>query len=181
MIATACGKVVSPAVIVSPTVDEVLEAVETRHAEWSESQLIEQIAMRTTGPDPASIADTIEHVLAEAMASAGVVDLCPEPEPGDMIRDSDGRPVGLPPSAVRYTTSRHLLREVEIVEWATVPAMARHQRHEPVADALVGLDEGQANAVTATLGTTRPVVTVVGPASMRSTSGAGASMSVSRS
>ena len=70
-----------------------------------ESQLIEQIAMRTTGPDPATIADTIEHVRREAMASAGVVDLCPPVVPGDIVRVSDGRPVGLAPSAVRYTTT----------------------------------------------------------------------------
>ncbi len=164
MIAAVRGKVPSPAVIVRPTVDEVLEAVETRHAEWSESQLIEQIAMRTTGPDPAAIADTIDQVRREAMASAGVVDLCPPVEPGDMLRASDGRPVGLPPSAVRYTTSSHLLREVELVEWATTPAMTRHQRHDPTPDTLAGLDESQAHAVATILGTTRPVVSVVGPA-----------------
>ena len=62
MLDRVLGNVASPAVIVCPTVDEVLEAVETRHAEWSESQLIEQLAMRTTGPDPATIADTIEQV-----------------------------------------------------------------------------------------------------------------------
>jgi conjugative relaxase-like TrwC/TraI family protein len=164
MIDTTLGKVPSAAVIVSPSVDEVLEAVETRHAEWSESQLIEQIAMRTTGPNPATIARTIEEVRAEAMASAGVVDLCPEIESGDMVRASDGRPVGLAPSAVRYTTSRHLLREVELVEWATVPAMARHTRRTPTPGTLEGLDTSQADAVAAMLGTTRPVVTVVGPA-----------------
>ncbi|MFK7917142.1 MAG: MobF family relaxase [Ilumatobacter sp.] len=164
MISSTLGKVVSPPVIVSPTVDAVLEAVETRHAEWSESQLIEQIAMRTTGPDPDTIARTIEEVRAEAMASAGVVDLCTEIESGDMVRASDGRPVGLPPSAVRYTTSRHLLREVEVVGWATVPAMARHQRHEAAPEALADLDASQADAVTTMLGTTRPVVTVVGAA-----------------
>ncbi len=164
MIEAALGKVAPPAVIVSPTVDAVLEAVETRHAEWSESQLIEQIAMRTTGPDPATIARTIEEVRADAMASVGVVDLCPEVEPGDVVRASDGRPVGLPPSAVRYTTSRHLLREVELVEWATVPAMTRHERRKPKPGTLEGLDASQADSVTAMLGTTRPVVTVVGPA-----------------
>ncbi len=52
------------------------------------------------------------------MASVGVVDLTPAAEAGDVLRASDGRPVQLPPSAVRYTTSRHLLREVEIVDWA---------------------------------------------------------------
>lgn len=155
---------VSPGVIVRPGVDEVLEAVETRHAEWSASQLIEQIAMRTTGPDARTIADTIESVRAEAMASAGVVDLCPEVEPGEVVRASDGRPVGLAPSAVRYTTSSHLRREVELVEWATAPAMAGHQRREPDTDAMVQLDASQSVAVAAMLGTTRPVVTVVGPA-----------------
>ncbi|MEP6300094.1 MAG: MobF family relaxase, partial [Ilumatobacter sp.] len=154
----------SPGVIVCPRVDEVLEAVETRHGEWSEAQLIEQIAMRTTGPDSRTIADTIESVRAEAMASGAVVDLCPPVEPGDIVRVSDGRPVGLAPSAVRYTTSSHLRREVELVEWATTPAMAGHQRREPKGDALAGLDASQAEAVTAMLATTRPVVTVVGPA-----------------
>jgi conjugative relaxase-like TrwC/TraI family protein len=164
MIASVLGRVVSPAVIVCPTVDEVLEAVGTRHAEWSESQLIEQIAKRTAGPDPATIADAIEKVRAEAMASAGVVDLCPEIEPGDMVRASDDRPVGLAPSAVRYTTASHRRREVELLEWATVPAMPRHQRHHPEPHMLMGLDQGQADAVTTMLGTTRPVVAVVGPA-----------------
>jgi conjugative relaxase-like TrwC/TraI family protein len=154
----------SPGVIVRPSVEVVLEAVETRHAEWSEPQLIEQIAMRTTGPDPRTIADTIEEVRREAMASAGVVDLCPEIEPGEAVRASDGRPVGLAPSAVRYTTSSHLRRELELVHWGTVPAMARHQQHEPSPDALGGLEASQAEAVAAMLGTTRPVVTVVGPA-----------------
>lgn len=163
MIASAMGKVGSPAVIVCPTVDEVLNAVETRHAEWSESQLIEQIAMRTTGPDPATIADTIEEVRREA-ASAGVVDLCSPVEPGDIVRVSDGRPVGLPPSAVRYTTSSHLQREVDLVDWAIVPAMTRHQRHDPATNILEGLDSSQADAVATMLATTRPVVMVVGPA-----------------
>ncbi len=164
MIASVLGNVPSPAVIVCPSVDEVLEAVETRHAEWSESQLIEQIAARTTGPDPATIADTIEEVRREAMASAGVIDLCPEIEPGDVVRASDGRSVGLPPSAVRYTTSSHLRREVELVEWAMVPAMARHRRHDSVPEVLAGLDASQADAVAMMLGSTRPVVMVVGPA-----------------
>ncbi|MEP6300100.1 MAG: MobF family relaxase, partial [Ilumatobacter sp.] len=154
----------SPGVIVRPSVDEVLQAVETRHSEWSEAQLIEQIAMRTTGPDSRTIADTIEQVRAEAMASAGVVDLCPEAGPGEVVRASDGRPVGLAPSAVRYTTSSHLRREIELVDWATTPATAGHQRREPTGDALAGLDASQSVAVTTMLGTTRPVVTVVGPA-----------------
>lgn len=169
MIESVLGNVSSPAVIVRPTVDDVLEAVETRHAEWSEAQLIEQIAMRTTGPDPATIADTIEQVRAEAMASTGVVDLCPPLEPGDVVRLSDGRPVGLAPSAVRYTTSRHLRREIELVDWATIPAMTRHQRHEPAPEALSDLDAGQVTAVTTMLATTRPVVTVVGPAGVGKT------------
>jgi hypothetical protein len=151
-------------VIVCPSLQVVLEAVETRHAEWSEAQLIEQIAMRTTGPDSHTIADTIASVRAEAMASVAVVDLCPPVEPGEIVRVSDGRPVGLAPSAVRYTTSSHLRREVELVEWATTPATAGHQRLEPDTDALDDLDVSQADAVTAMLGTTRPVVAVVGPA-----------------
>jgi len=55
---------------VRPSVAEVLEAVETRHGEWSEAQLIEQIAMRTTGPDSRTIADTIELVTATAGPSS---------------------------------------------------------------------------------------------------------------
>jgi conjugative relaxase-like TrwC/TraI family protein len=164
MIRSVLGQVVSPAVIVRPSIEEVLEAVELRHAEWSSCQLIEEIAARTTGPDPATIADTINDVLNEVMASAGVVDLCPPVERGDIVRGSDGRPVGLPPSAVRYTTSNHLRRELELVEWATVPVTPRHQQHDPEPDALAGLDQAQADAVTAMLGTIRPVVTVVGPA-----------------
>ncbi len=94
MIDRVRGKAVSPAVIVSPTVGDVLEAVGTRHAEWSESQLIEQIAMRTTGPDPATIADTIEQVRAEAVASAAVVDSLPGERAGrhgSSIRWAPGR------------------------------------------------------------------------------------------
>jgi conjugative relaxase-like TrwC/TraI family protein len=154
----------SPGVIVRPSVEVVLEAVETRHGEWSEAQLIEQIAMRTTGPDARTISDTIESVRAEVMASGGVVDLCPPVASGEVVRVSDGRPVGLAPSAVRYTTSSHLRREVELVEWATTPAMAGHQRLQPDPELLDGLDASQVDAVTAMLGTTRPVVTVVGPA-----------------
>jgi conjugative relaxase-like TrwC/TraI family protein len=154
----------SPGVIVRPSVEVVLEAVETRYAEWSEAQLIEQIAMRTTGPDSRTIADTIEQVRREAMASAGVVDLCPEAGPGEVVRVSDGRPIGLAPSAVRYTTSSHLRREVELVEWGIIPAMARHQRHEPDTDVMQDLDPSQVDAVTTMLTTRRPVVTVVGPA-----------------
>lgn len=164
MIASALGKVVSAAVIVCRTVDEVLEAMETRHAEWSESQLIEQFAARTTGPDQATIADTIEQVRAAAMASAGVVDLCPPVEPGDIVRVSDGCPIALAPSAIRYTTSSHLRREVDLVEWATIPVMARHQRHDPATENLEGLDSSQADAIVTMLGTTRPVGTVVGSA-----------------
>ena len=154
----------SPGVIVRPNVQVVLEAVETRHAEWSEAQLIEQIAMRTTGPDSRTIADTIESVRAEAMASAGVVDLCPEAGPGEVVRASDGRPVALAPSAVRYTTSSHLRREVELVEWATTPAMAGHQRLAPDAELLESLDTSQVDAVVTMLATTHPVVALVGPA-----------------
>ena len=98
------------------------------------------------------------------MASVGVLDLCPEVEPGDVVRLSDGRPIGLPPSAVRYTTRRHLDREIELIDWATTPAMERHQRRDPVPDELAGLDPSQVDAVATMLGTTRPVVTVVGPA-----------------
>ena len=164
MIASTLGQVVSPAVIVRPSVEEVLDAVETRHAEWSSCQLIEEIAARTTGPDPHTIADTINDALREVMASAEVVDLCPPVGAGDVVRVSDGRPVGLPPSAVRYTTSRHLAREMELVEWATFPVTPRHQQHNSAPDALAGLDSGQVDAVATMLGTTRPVVTVVGPA-----------------
>jgi hypothetical protein len=71
-------------------------------------------------------------------------------------------PSSLPTSTRR--ASNHLRREVELVEWATAPATAGHQRLEPDTDALHDLDASQAEAVTAMLGTTRPVVTVVGPA-----------------
>ena len=154
----------SPAVIVRPTVDEVLEAVGEKHAEWAEAQLIEQIAIRVTEPDPATVAATIEAVRIEAMASAGVVDLTPPSEPGDVLRASDGRPVSLPPSAVRYTTSSHLLRELDVVEWAT---STDRNGHRPIAVEhadVSGLDDNQNAAVTALLADPRPVITVVGPA-----------------
>lgn len=164
MIASTIGEMQSPAPVVAPAVDVVLAAVEERHAEWSESQLIEQIAMRTTGPDPATIADTIDRVRDEVMASAGVVDLCPPVEAGEVVRASDGRPVTLAPSAVRYTTTRHLLREIDLVDWAQTPAMARHRRLDATPEMLEGLDRSQVDAVAAMLDTTRPVVAVVGPA-----------------
>jgi hypothetical protein len=44
----------------------VLEAVETKHAQWAEAQLPEEIAARVTGPDPAAIAEVIETVRAPA-------------------------------------------------------------------------------------------------------------------
>ncbi len=164
MLASVLAGSPRPLPVVRPSIDEVLEAVETRHAEWAEPQLIEQIAMRVTGPDPATIAATIEEVLSEATASAGVVDLTPPGEPGDMLRASDGRPVQMPPSAVRYTTSRHLLREHGIVDWARSAADGRHRAIAVGADTVVGLDASQAAAVTAMLTEPRPVITVVGPA-----------------
>jgi conjugative relaxase-like TrwC/TraI family protein len=150
--------------VVRPSIDEVFEAVETRHAEWAEPQLIEQIAMRVTGPDPATIAATIEAVRAEAMASAGVVDLTPAAEPGDILRASDGRPVHLPPSAVRYTTSRHLLRELDIVEWVRDTNPKGHRPIGVHAPTVAGLDPAQAAAVEEMLSNPRSVITVVGPA-----------------
>ncbi len=81
----------SPPAVSRPTVDEVLEAVETKHAQWAEAQLLEEIAARVTGPDPATIAEVIEAVRAEAMGSFGVVDLTPPAEDGDRLRASDGR------------------------------------------------------------------------------------------
>jgi conjugative relaxase-like TrwC/TraI family protein len=89
----------SPPAVIRPTVEEVLEAVETKHAQWAEAQLLEEIAARITGPDPATIAEVIEAVRAEAMGSFGVVDLTPPAEDGDRLRASDGRPVHVPPSA----------------------------------------------------------------------------------
>ncbi len=154
----------SPAVIVRPTVDEVLAAVEERHAEWAEPQLIEQIAMRVTGPDTATIAAIIEGVRVEAMTSAGVVDLTPSAEPGDVLRASDGRPVHLPPSAVRYATSTHLRRELDIVEWAKSTDTSGHRAVTVGHDEMVGLDDSQTSAVTAMLCDPLPVMTVVGPA-----------------
>ncbi|WP_395154563.1 hypothetical protein [Ilumatobacter sp.] len=90
MLAATLAHPLRQVAMVRPSIDEVLEAVEMRHAEWAGPQLIEQIAMRVTGPDPATIAATIEDVCAEAMASAGVVDLAPAAQPGDMLRGSGG-------------------------------------------------------------------------------------------
>ena len=164
MLATALSAPPRRSETVRPSIDEVLDAVETRYAEWAEPQLIEQIAMRVTGPDPATIAATIEEVLAEAMASAGVVDLTPPAEPGDIPRVSDGRPVQMPPSAVRYTTSRHLLREHDIVDWARSANNGTHPAVAANAQTIAGLDDSQAEAVTSMLTEPRPVMTVVGPA-----------------
>jgi len=164
MLATALSAPPQRAEIVRPSIDEVLAAVETRHAEWAEPQLIEQIAMRVTGPDPASVAATIEEVRAEAMASAGVVDLAPPAEAGDMLRASDGRPVQMPPSALRYTTSRHLLREHDIIDWAQSASNRSHSVVAATPETVASLDDAQAAAVTAMLTDPRPVSTVVGPA-----------------
>jgi conjugative relaxase-like TrwC/TraI family protein len=154
----------SPVAVSRPTIDEVLAAVETRHAEWAEPQLIEQIAMRVTGPDPATISAVIEGVRAEAMASAGVVDLTPTAVPGDTLRESDGRPVHLPPSAVRYATSRHLAREFDIVDWAKSAGDGGHRAVVVDAHTVESLDDHQVAAVTMILTMPRPVITVVGPA-----------------
>ena len=138
--------------------------VETKHAQWAEAQLLEVIAARITGPDPATIAEVIESVRAEAMRSVGVVDLTPPAEEGDRLRASDGRPVHVPPSAVRYTTRCHLEREVAIVEWATEPDAGEHRAVTVDEELLDGLDDGQVAAVVAMLCDPRPVITVVGPA-----------------
>lgn len=164
MLAVALSRPRRQRELMRPSVDEVLKAVETRHAEWAEPQLIEQIAMRVSGPDPGTIAATIEEVRAEAMASAGVVDLTPPAAPGDVLRGSDGRPVEMPPSAVRYTTSRHLLREHDIVDWARSGSDARHKAVPVEAWTIASLDDSQAAAVTVLLAEPLPVVTVVGPA-----------------
>jgi conjugative relaxase-like TrwC/TraI family protein len=164
MLATALGDSRSPAVVSRPTIDEVLTAVETKHAEWAEPQLIEQIAARITGPDPATIARVIEEVRAEAMASIGVIDLSAPAEPGDRSRASDGRPVHLPPSAIRYTTRRHLQRETAIVDWARSSGDGGHRVVAIDDQTVEGLDDSQAAAVTTMLTDPRPVLTVVGPA-----------------
>ncbi len=164
MLAAVFADPLAPAEVSRPSIDEVLAAVETKHAEWAEPQLIEQIAARVTGPDPATIAAVIEEVRADAMASVGVIDLTPPAEPGDTLRTSDGRPVHLPPSAVRYTTRRHLQRELDIVDWATSTGDGGHRAVDVDARTVKGLDAGQAAAVTAMLAIPRPVITVVGPA-----------------
>ncbi|WP_395153694.1 MobF family relaxase [Ilumatobacter sp.] len=56
MLASILSSTPQQAEVVRPSIDEVLEAVEIKHAEWAEPQLIEQIAMRVTGPDPATVA-----------------------------------------------------------------------------------------------------------------------------
>jgi hypothetical protein len=163
MLATVLGDP-APAAVSRPTVEKVLEAVETKHAQWAEAQLLEEIAARVTGPDPATIAEVIEAVRSEAMGSVGVVDLTPPAEDGDRLRASDGRPVHVPPSAVRYTTRRHLAREVAIVEWATAPDTGEHRAVTVDDELLAGLDDGQVAAVVKMLSDPRPVITVVGPA-----------------
>ena len=56
----------SPGVIVRPSVEVVLEAVETRHAEWSEAQLIEQLEASGVGADVAPcVADRIVDQLGD--------------------------------------------------------------------------------------------------------------------
>ncbi|MEO6122656.1 MAG: MobF family relaxase [Ilumatobacteraceae bacterium] len=159
MLAETLGNPPSPAVIVRPDIEVVLAAVELKHAEWSESQLIEQIAMRVAGPDPSTIATTIDGVRVEAMASAGVVDLTAPAETGDMVRASDGRPVHLPPSAVRCTTSRHVLREGDVIEWAQAPVAEGHRGVSFEAQSVAGLDDSQIAAVSEMLTNPRPVMT----------------------
>jgi hypothetical protein len=154
----------SPTAVSRPTVEEVLGAVETKHAQWAEAQLLEEIAARVTGPDPVTIAEVIDEVLGEAMGSLGVVDLTPPAEDGDRLRASDGRPVHVPPSAVRYTTRRHLEREVATIDWATAPDSGEHRAVTVDDELLDGLDHGQVAAVVTMLTEPRPVITVVGPA-----------------
>lgn len=119
--------------------------------------------------DPAAIAEVIEAVRVEAMGSFGVVDLTPPAEDGDRLRASDGRPVQVPPSAVRYTTRRHLEREVAIVGWATAPVTGEHRAVTVDEQLLDGLDDGQVAAVVEMLCDPRPVITVVGPAGVGKT------------
>ncbi len=164
MLAAVLGNPPKPSPVVRPSVDEVLLAVETKFAQWSEPQLIEQIAARVAGPDPVTIAATIEEVLVEAVASAWVVDLTPLAEPGDMLRASDGRPVEMPPSAVRYTTSRHLQREVDVVDWATSSDRRGHRAVPAVPGSMIELDDAQTAAVRAMLDEPVPAICVVGPA-----------------
>jgi len=164
MLAAVLGNPPAPMPVVRPSLDDVLLAVETKYAEWAEAQLIEQIAARVTGPDPATIAATIEQVLAEAMASAEVVDLTPPSEPGDLLRASDARPVHLPPSAVRYTTARHLQRELAVVDWATSTDHRGHRAVPAVPRSLIDLDDAQAAAIRVMLDEPVPVICVVGPA-----------------
>jgi len=169
MLAVVLGNPPTPMPVVRPSIDDVFLAVETKFAEWSEPQLIEQIAARVTGPDPATIAATIDEVLVEAMASAEVVDLTPPSEPGDLLRASDGRPVHLPPSAVRYTTARHLQRELGVVDWATSIDHRGHRAVPAVGASMSGLDDTQAAAIRVMLDEPRPVITVVGPAGVGKT------------
>jgi len=164
MLAAVLANPPTPSPVVRPSVHEVLVAVETKFAQWSEPQLIEQIAARVTGPDPATIATTIEEVLVEVMASAGVVDLTPLAGRGDVLRSSDGRPVEMPPSAVRYTTSRHLQREVAVVDWATSTDLRGHRAVPEVPGSMIELDDAQVAAVSVMLDEPVPVICVVGPA-----------------
>ena len=164
MLAVVLGNLPAPMPVVRPSIDDVLLAVETKYAEWAEPQLIEQIGARVTGPDPATVAATIEEVRVEAMASAEVVDLTPPAGPDDMLRASDGRPVEMPPSAVRYTTARHLQRELDVVDWATSTDHRNHRAVPAVPPSLIGLDDAQAAAVRVMLSEPVPVILVVGPA-----------------
>lgn len=88
-----------------------------------------------------------------------------------MLRASDGRPVHLPPSAARYTTSRHLQRELDIVDRATSTNHRNH--HVVVVDTrtVEGLDASRAAAVTTMLTEPvtepRPVITVAGTGKTR--------------
>ena len=103
MLAAVLGNPSTPMPVVRPSIDDVFLAVETKYAEWAEPELIEQIAARVTGPDPATIAATIDEVLVEAMASAEVVDLAPPSEPGDMLNANSLSLTGPPPPITAAT------------------------------------------------------------------------------
>lgn len=113
-----------------------------------EAQLLEEIAARVTGPDPGTIAEVIDEMCAELMGSFGVGDLTPPAGDGDRLQASDGRPVHVPPSAVRCSTRRHLEREVAIVQSA---GTGEHRAVEVDPQLLQGLDDRQVAAVVAML------------------------------
>lgn len=171
MIAGATGRVAP--MVVEADLGEVLEAVEARRAEWGQAQVVEQIAARTVATSAAEVLSMVEAARQAVMASGEVVELSKSEQdqaPAQVQvwgHRRDGRAAWLPPSAIRFTTQAHLVKEHDVVAWiamAVDPAV--HRRASMANTGMMGdsLDEGQREAVEQLLERPTRVAIVVGPA-----------------